>query len=320
MTIKMNALLGGVAAMALALGAPALAQTGGTQASEGQQQQTTQQQRQTTQTGAGQQQTGTEAGQGMQVTQPAGGGTGSRQGTEGGSTAGGDATLGVTTGSNQGGTQAQGTTQAQGATQPQDATQGTAAAQGTAADPAGQNLLIVTVGEAEIREADVMEALRNLPPQARQQPPQVLVPAVVNQLILRELVLEEARAAGLEEDPEVTAMVAGGGPEALEQALVRVWFERELADRVTEEDIQAAYEDMQQANPDMQQSLEEVRPQIQTMLQRQAAQTVGTELRQDAEVTFYDEAGNPVEMTPDDQGQQGQQGGGQQQQPQGQAQ
>jgi hypothetical protein len=159
------------------------------------------------------------------------------------------------------------------------------------------NLLIATVGDAEIREQDVMAALQTLPPQARQQPPQVLIPAVVNQLILRELAVEEARGAGLEEDPEVVAMVGDAGPEAMEQALVQVWFQRELAGRVTEEDVQEAYEDMQEANPDMDQDLAQVRPQIQQMLQRQAAQTVGAELRQDAEITFYDESGDPVEMT-----------------------
>jgi len=227
-TIKTNALLAGVAAIALTLGAPALAQN----------------------TGANEEQaTGT--GQQMQ-----------QSGAAADSAAGG-----VTA-------------------------------------PAGQNLLIVTVGGAEIREADVMAALQSLPPQARQQPPQVLVPAVVNQLILRELVLEEARDEGLEEDPEVTALAGGvgGGDEALEQALVQIWFQRELDDRVGEDDIAAAYEDMQEANPDMQQPLADVRPQIETMLQREAAAAVGAELREDAEITFYDEAGNPVEQTQEESG------------------
>lgn len=230
MILTRNALLGGAAAIALALGfshAPAAAQDGGGQSGEMQEQ------------------TEMQAGEGAD---------------------GGDPTVAVTT------------------------------PEGTEAP--GGNLLVATVGDAEIREADVMAALQSLPPQARQQPPQVLVPAVVNQLILRELVLDEARAQGLEEDPEVVAMVGGGGPEALEQALVQVWFQRELADRVTDEDIEAAYADLQEANPDMDQELAEVRPQIQNMLQRQAAQTVGAELRQNAEITFYDEAGDPVEMTP----------------------
>jgi hypothetical protein len=166
-----------------------------------------------------------------------------------------------------------------------------------ATDPAAADALIVTVGEAEIRESDVMTALSALPPQARQQPPRVLVPAVVNQLIMRELVLDAAMEAGLEEDPEVVAIAGGGGQDALEQALVRVWFERELAGRITDEDIEAAYEDLKAANPDLDQSLAEVRPQIQNQLQRQAAAAVGTELREDAEIVFYDETGSPVEDT-----------------------
>jgi len=156
--------------------------------------------------------------------------------------------------------------------------------------------LIATVDEAEIRESDIREALATLPEQARQQPPQRLIPALVNQLILRELAIEEARAADLEEDPEVIAMVGeDAGAEAMEQALVRVWFQRELADRVNQADIEEAYQDFTEANPDSERSLEQMRPQIERMLQRQAASAVGTELREDAEIVFYDQEGEPVE-------------------------
>lgn len=176
---------------------------------------------------------------------------------------------------------------------------GPQAGSGDAMNGGGQagdrDLLVATVGAAEIRESDVMAALAGLPERARQQPPRVLVPAVVNQLILRELALEAAREANLAEDPEVVAITGDGDEDRLEQALVRVWFQRELADRVSEADIEAAYEDLQEANPDMDRSLSEVRPQIRDMLQRQAASAVGAELREDAEITFYNEEGDPVE-------------------------
>jgi hypothetical protein len=165
--------------------------------------------------------------------------------------------------------------------------------------PSGEasDRLIATVGDTEIRESDVREALARLPQQARQQPPQRLIPALVNQLILRELAAEEARAANLEEDPDVIAMVGeNGGPEVMEEAMVRVWFQRELAERVSDEDVRAAYQDFQEANPDAERSLSEMRPQIERMLQRQAASAVGAELREDADIVFYDAEGEPMEQ------------------------
>ena len=159
------------------------------------------------------------------------------------------------------------------------------------------NRIIVSVDDTDIRERDVMAAIQALPQQARQQDPQQLVPAVVQQLILRELVIEEARADGLVNDPEVEEMAGDGGEQATEQALVQVWLQRELDSRISGSDVEEAYADVQESNPDMDQPLSEVRSQIRQMLQRQEIQNVNVELREDADITFYDETGEPVDTS-----------------------
>lgn len=84
-----------------------------------------------------------------------------------------------------------------------DATAGTDQAVSGTAD----NRLIAKVDDVEIRLADVVNAIQGLPPQIQQMPPQILLSVVVEQLLLRELILEQARSGNLQSDPEVTAQV-----------------------------------------------------------------------------------------------------------------
>lgn len=170
-----------------------------------------------------------------------------------------------------------------------------AGGEGTAqsGDAAGGRL-IATVNDAEIREGDVTQALQTLPPQAQQMPPQMLLPMVVEQLVLRELILARAEQEDLRSDPEVTAMVDPQNEALTEQAILSVWLQRALSERVTEEQITAAFDRFKEANPDTTVTLETARPQIQQGLTQEAMQQVATELRQGATVVFYDASGNPV--------------------------
>jgi len=67
-----------------------------------------------------------------------------------------------------------------------------------------QEAVVVTVGDAEIRGSDVMMVIGMMPAQMQSQPPETLVPMALEQLILRELIVAEARTENLSEDPDVT--------------------------------------------------------------------------------------------------------------------
>ena len=154
--------------------------------------------------------------------------------------------------------------------------------------------VVASVGGEDILRSDVMKAMEDLPPRVKQQPAEMLFPAVLDQLVTRELILEEARAANLQEDPEVQARAEAQTQDARERAMVQVWLRRELEDRVTDEQVQGAIDELTAANPQM-----EVGPgltqQVKQALQVQAITDVSDELRKAAEVTYYGPTGQPVE-------------------------
>lgn len=154
--------------------------------------------------------------------------------------------------------------------------------------------VVAKVGEEEIRQSDVLTAIEGLPQGVQQTPPQMLLPAVVDQLIMRRLIVERARAEGLESDPEVQDLVEADTDSAIEQALVEVWLKRELDERVTDADVDKAVEELQATNPDMGDAPTVV-PQVRQALQVQAMTDISDELRGDAEITFYGPDGQPVD-------------------------
>lgn len=156
--------------------------------------------------------------------------------------------------------------------------------------------LLATVGDAEIRGSDVMTLIGTLPQQMQAQPAQMLVPAALEHLILRELVLEEARSENLAEDPEVIALVEGAASGAEEDAMVQVWIERELAGAVTDAEVERIYGTLQPQGNQAVPPMSELRPQIEQQLRQQAMQAIGNMLRQDATVVFYDPSGQPIQQ------------------------
>ena len=157
-----------------------------------------------------------------------------------------------------------------------------------------QDQLIATVGEGEIRRSDVMQAITGLPPRAQQTPPQMLFPAVLDQLITRELMAQEARAQNLQDDPEVKELAQPQSDAAVEQAMIEVWIGRELANRITDEQVQAAVGTLKSQNPDLEET-PGLTQQVKQALQVQAIADISDELRQGAEVTFYGPGGEPVD-------------------------
>ena len=162
----------------------------------------------------------------------------------------------------------------------------TAAAEADGAG-ANENMVIVTVGDTEILGSDVSTAISLLPPQLRQQPPEMLVPMAVNQLISRELILRAAMAESLNEDPEVVALVTEAQNASEEDAMVQVWLQRKLDESVTDQSVQQMYDEIK-ANTDQEiPPLEDVRVQIEQQLRQDAFNTLQEDLRSDVEIVFY---------------------------------
>jgi hypothetical protein len=217
---------------------------------------------------------------------------------------GGDAATGAT------GAQPQAQGQAQQAQDQAQAGQGTGGQDmggqdmGASAEAAmGPDTLIVTVGEERITGADVVATIDTLPPQLRQQPPALLIPMAVDSLVTRELILQEARAQNLAEDPEVRSLADASAEIAEEDAMVQVYLQRELESRVTDEAVQGAYDALAQSvqaqgAQTQLPPLEQVRPQIERQLQQQALQGLRSELASDVAVVFYGPDGQPMQAQP----------------------
>lgn len=157
-----------------------------------------------------------------------------------------------------------------------------------------EDSVLATVGGTEIRGSEVAEFVGMLPPRLRTQPPQMLVPLALEQLILRELIIQEARNQNLQEDPEVVALVDGATEVAEEDALVQVWLQRETSDAVTDEAVQQAYDEASAQSQQALPPIEQVRPQIEQHLRQQAVQDIRTRLSEGADVVLYDATGRPM--------------------------
>jgi hypothetical protein len=162
-----------------------------------------------------------------------------------------------------------------------------------------ENMVIVTVGDTEILGSDVSAAISMLPPQLRQQPPEMLVPMAVNQLISRELILREAMAENLKHDPEVVALVTEAQNASEEDAMVQIWLQRKLDESVTDQKVQQMYDEIK-ANTDQEiPPLEDVRVQIEQQLRQDAFTTLQEDLRSDVEIVFYGPDGKPQTASSD---------------------
>lgn len=186
--------------------------------------------------------------------------------------------------------------QSKDAGQASDQQDSSAANSTTAGNQQQADSLVATVGKKEIRGSDVMTVIGLLPPQLQSQPPQMLVPIALEQLILRELILQEAQAQNFAEDPEVIALVEDSAQTAEEDAMVQVWLDREMANAVSDEAVQNVYDQAKAQSQEELPPLEEVRPQIEQSLRQQAMQEVRMQLREGADIVLYDPTGRPMEQ------------------------
>lgn len=154
---------------------------------------------------------------------------------------------------------------------------------------------VATVNGTEIVTADVRRFVETLPDQMRQaQPPEMLISSAIQQLVVRELILEEARSEDLAEDAEVKKIVEQTSKEAQDDAMIQVWLQRELEDDVTDENVQGAYDALAAASEQELPPLDKVRPQIEQQLRQQAFAEVRASLQKGAEITFFNANGEPL--------------------------
>lgn len=160
-------------------------------------------------------------------------------------------------------------------------------------------VLVVRVGDADISRSDVSGAISALPPQLRQQPPEMLVPMAVNQLIARELIYKAASDEKLADDPEVVALVEEARSANEKDAMIQVWLQRELGKRVTDEDVEAKYDEIKANSGEKIPPLDAVRAQIEQQLRQDAFGSVEDDLRKEVEIVYYGSDGKPQTASSD---------------------
>ncbi|MGX9857043.1 hypothetical protein ACR03S_16655 (plasmid) [Limimaricola variabilis] len=160
---------------------------------------------------------------------------------------------------------------------------------------AQDNRKVATVNGTDIVTSDLMRFVDMLPDQLRRsQPPEMVISAAIQQLVMRELILEEARSANLAENDRVKQLVEQSTIDAEDDAMIQVWLEQEFEDDITDEAVQGAYDALQATSTQELPPLEQVRPQIEQQLRQQAYADLQTQLQKGADIVFYDASGNAV--------------------------
>ena len=114
-----------------------------------------------------------------------------------------------------------------------------------AQDEPADDPVVATVNGDEIRRSQVMAEIENLPPQYQQVPPEVLIPAIAEQMAAGVLIRTAAYEAGLDQSDEVQQRLR----QAEERILQDVWLEQSIQARLTEEAMDAAYAAFLEENP-----------------------------------------------------------------------
>ncbi len=98
--------------------------------------------------------------------------------------------------------------------------------------------VVARIGTDVIHLSDVNAAIGGLPPQARQMPPDQLLPRVLDQMIDTQVLAVEARKQGLDKDPAVERTLR----EVAERALVSAYLEREVGPQITDAAVKARFD------------------------------------------------------------------------------
>jgi len=98
--------------------------------------------------------------------------------------------------------------------------------------------VVAKVGTEVIHLSDVTLAAQGLPPQARQMPPDQLLPRVLEQMVDTRVLAQEAEKTGLDKDPAVQRAMH----EVQERALVSAFLERQVGPQITDAAVKARFD------------------------------------------------------------------------------
>jgi len=107
-----------------------------------------------------------------------------------------------------------------------------------AAEAAPADPVVARVDKTELHRSDVMNAMRALPPQLRQQPADKLYPMVLNNMIAEVLLSQAGRKAKLADDPLVKKRLA----QVQDQLIAEAYVEQLVSKSATEQKLHANYE------------------------------------------------------------------------------
>jgi peptidyl-prolyl cis-trans isomerase C len=98
--------------------------------------------------------------------------------------------------------------------------------------------VVAKIGTDVIHLSDVTAVANSLPPQARQMPPDQLLPKVLDQMVDTQVLAVEARKQGLDKDPAVQRTLH----EVMERALVSAFLEKQVGPQITDAAVKARFD------------------------------------------------------------------------------
>jgi peptidyl-prolyl cis-trans isomerase C len=98
--------------------------------------------------------------------------------------------------------------------------------------------VVAKVGANPIHLSDVTSTANTLPPQARQMPPDQLLPRVLDQMIDAQVLAQEARKQGIDKDAAIQHTLR----EVQERALVSAFLEKEVGPKIADAAVKARFD------------------------------------------------------------------------------
>jgi peptidyl-prolyl cis-trans isomerase C len=98
--------------------------------------------------------------------------------------------------------------------------------------------VVAKIGTDVIRLSEVTAVANGLPPQARQMPPDQLLPKVLDQMVDTQVLAIEARKQGVDKDPIIQRTLHV----VMERALVSAYLEKEVGPQITDAAIKARFD------------------------------------------------------------------------------
>jgi peptidyl-prolyl cis-trans isomerase C len=98
--------------------------------------------------------------------------------------------------------------------------------------------VVAKIGTDVIHLSDVTTAANSLPPQARQMPPEQLLPRVLDQMVDTHVLAQEARKEGVDKDPAVQRTLH----DVQERTLVSAFLEKEVGPQIADAAVKARFD------------------------------------------------------------------------------